>query len=122
MYFDEEEDENLARAEGQSNDALFVAKEGKYLDGGSLKKIFLFRSWKMMQADEDVDKEDMDNKYVTDHVITTKTFVKFFNFGFVVNERICWEDFCWFVLLVAIVHHSFKEPCKSGTAENQVEG
>ena len=40
MYFDEEENENLARAEGQSNDALFVAKEGKYLDGGSSKKIF----------------------------------------------------------------------------------
>ena len=40
MYFDEEENENLARAEGQSNDALFVAKEGKYLDGGSLTKIF----------------------------------------------------------------------------------
>ena len=40
MYFDEEEDENLARAEGQSNDALFVAKEGKYLGDGSLKKDF----------------------------------------------------------------------------------
>ena len=57
MYFDEEEDENLARAEGQSNDALFVAKEGKYLDGGSLTKIFWFRSWKIMQADEDADKD-----------------------------------------------------------------